>query len=54
MLFRQIGDMSDFDRRWHLILMTYSTELETVGDIIEKNLSATMLRQLSTGKPPSH
>lgn len=45
----QIGDLSDFDRKWHSILMSYTSELEAVGDILEKNLSATMLRQVADG-----
>ncbi len=45
----QIGDLSDFDRKWHSILMSYTSELEGVGDILEKNLSATMLRQAIDG-----
>ncbi len=45
----QIGEMNAFDRRWHFTLLSYSSELETIGDTIEKNLSATVTRQLAEG-----
>lgn len=30
----QIGEMNDLDRRWHFTLLSYSNELEAVGDLI--------------------
>lgn len=45
----QIGEMNDFDRRWHFTLLSYSNELEAVGDLIEKNLSGTVTKQLAEG-----
>lgn len=41
----QIGEMNHFDRKWHLTLLSYSSELETIGDIIEKNLLGTVSKQ---------
>jgi phosphate:Na+ symporter len=45
----QLGEMNDFDRRWHFTLLSYSSELEAIGDIIEKNLTATVRKQLAEG-----
>jgi len=45
----QIGEMNNFDRKWHFILLTYASELEAIGDIIEKNLSGTVLKELTEG-----
>ena len=42
----QIGELSDADRKWHFTLLTYSSELESIGDTIEKNLSSTLSKQL--------
>jgi phosphate:Na+ symporter len=41
----QIGEMNDFDRRWHFTLLNYAAELEAIGDIIEKNLTGTVTKQ---------
>ncbi|HEY1786617.1 MAG TPA: Na/Pi symporter [Verrucomicrobiae bacterium] len=43
----QIGEMNDFDRKWHFTLLSYAAELEAIGDIIEKNLTATVTKQTS-------
>ncbi|HTV40393.1 MAG TPA: Na/Pi cotransporter family protein [Candidatus Sulfotelmatobacter sp.] len=43
----QISDMNDFDRKWHFTLLSHSGELEAIGDIIEKNLAATVAKQLT-------
>ncbi|HVU07064.1 MAG TPA: Na/Pi symporter [Verrucomicrobiae bacterium] len=43
----QISEMNDFDRKWHFTLLSYSSELEAIGDIIEKNLTGTVMKQLS-------
>ena len=43
----QIGEMNHFDRQWHLTLLSYSSELEAIGDIIEKNLFGTVGKQLA-------
>lgn len=43
----RIGDLNDTDRKWHFTLLTYSSELEAIGDIIEKNLSNTISKQLA-------
>jgi len=45
----QIGEMNNFDRKWHFILLSYANELEAIGDIIEKNLSGTVLKELTEG-----
>ncbi|HUA64878.1 MAG TPA: Na/Pi symporter [Alphaproteobacteria bacterium] len=41
-----LGEMNRFDRKWHFTLLSYSNELETIGDIIEKNLSGTVGKEL--------
>jgi len=41
----QLGEMNDFDRKWHFTLLSYSNELETIGDIIEKNFANTVIKQ---------
>lgn len=41
----RIGELNDPDRRWHFILLTCSSELETVGDIIEKHFLHTVEKQ---------
>ncbi len=43
----QIGEMNDFDRKWHFALLSYSSELETIGDVIEKNLANTTAKQMT-------
>lgn len=43
----QIGEMNDFDRKWHFTLLSYAAELEAIGDIIEKNLAATVTKQVA-------
>lgn len=43
----QLGEMNHFDRKWHFTLLSYSNELETIGDIVEKNLLATVTKQLA-------
>lgn len=43
----QINEMNDFDRKWHFTLLTNSGELEAIGDIIEKNLTGTVTKQLT-------
>jgi len=43
----QISEMNDFDRKWHFTLLTNSSELEAIGDVIEKNLTATVTKQLT-------
>jgi len=43
----QIGEMNQFDRAWHFTLLSYSSELETIADIIEKNLLSTVNKQLT-------
>lgn len=43
----QIGEMNDFDRKWHFTLLSYSSELETIGDVIEKNLANTTAKQMT-------
>jgi phosphate:Na+ symporter len=45
----QISEMNDFDRKWHFTLLSYSSELEAIGDIIEKNLFGTVMKQLAEG-----
>jgi phosphate:Na+ symporter len=45
----QIGEMNNFDRKWHFILLSYASELEAIGDIIEKNLSGTVIKELADG-----
>jgi phosphate:Na+ symporter len=41
--------MNDFDRKWHFTLLSYSSELEAIGDIIEKNLFGTVMKQVAEG-----
>jgi phosphate:Na+ symporter len=48
----QIGELSDFDRQWHFMLLSYSSELEAIGDIIEKNLSSTVRKGVTEGFAP--
>lgn len=43
----QIGEMNDFDRKWHFTLLSYAAELEAIGDIIEKNLAGTVGKQVA-------
>ena len=43
----QIGEMNDFDRKWHFTLLSYAAELEAIGDIIEKNLTSTVTKQIT-------
>jgi phosphate:Na+ symporter len=43
----RLGEMNDFDRKWHFTLLSYSSELEAIGDIIEKNLAGTVTKQLA-------
>ncbi|HLX70629.1 MAG TPA: hypothetical protein VKV04_13465, partial [Verrucomicrobiae bacterium] len=43
----RIEELSDADRKWHFTLLTYSSELESIGDTIEKNLSNTVSKQLT-------
>jgi phosphate:Na+ symporter len=43
----QLGEMNHFDRRWHLTLLHYSSELETAGDIIERNLYPLVAKELA-------
>lgn len=47
----QIGDLNAMDRKWHFMLLSYSNELEAVGDLIEKNLSRTVMKQLEEDFP---
>lgn len=44
-----VEGMSDFDRQRHIALLSYANELESAGDIIEKNLSSAMQKQLTEG-----
>jgi phosphate:Na+ symporter len=44
-----LGEMNNFDRKWHFTLLSYSSELETIGDLIEKNLFGTVMKQLADG-----
>lgn len=43
----RIGELNHADRRWHYTLLMYASELESVGDTIEKNLSNTVSKQLT-------
>jgi phosphate:Na+ symporter len=43
----QIGELNDYDRKWHFTLLSYSGDLEAIGDIIEKSLAGTVKKQLS-------
>jgi len=44
-----LGEMNQFERKWHFTLLSYSGELETIGDLIEKNLFGTVMKQLADG-----
>lgn len=43
----RIGELTHPDRRWHFLLLTCASELETVGDIIEKHFLHTVEKQLA-------
>jgi len=43
----QVGEMNEFDRKWHFTLLSYAAELEAIGDIIEKNLASTVTKRLA-------
>jgi phosphate:Na+ symporter len=43
----QLGEMNNFDRKWQFTLLSYASELETIGDAIEKNLAGTVVKQLT-------
>jgi phosphate:Na+ symporter len=43
----QISEMNEFDRKWHFTLLSYAAELEAIGDIIEKNLTSTVTKQMA-------
>lgn len=45
----QIGEMNAFDRKWHFILLSYASELEAIGDVIEKSLAGTVMKELAEG-----
>ena len=42
----QIGELNDYDRKWHFALLSYSGDLEAIGDIVEKGLAGTVKKQL--------
>lgn len=44
-----VEGMSASDRQHHLALLSYANELESIGDIIEKNLSNAMRKRLTEG-----
>lgn len=44
-----VEGMSASDRQQHLALLSYANELESIGDIIEKNLCSAMRKRLTEG-----
>ncbi len=41
--------MTEEETRWQFALLTFSNELESVGDIIDKNLCDTLSKQTAEG-----